>query len=76
MNRKHTKPITKKRLDEQLVQMKPSHYRSMTNYKPIKKAVKVCLDADNIEWLQSAGKGYQTLMNNATLRKITVNSVS
>jgi uncharacterized protein (DUF4415 family) len=49
--------------DEQLVQLKPSHYRNMANYRPIKKTVNVRLDADVIEWLQSAGRGYQTRMN-------------
>ena len=49
--------------DEQLAQLRPSHYRNMANYRPIKKAVNVRLDADIIEWLQSAGKGYQTRMN-------------
>jgi uncharacterized protein (DUF4415 family) len=53
--------------DEQLAQMKPSHYRNMANYKPIKKTVNVRLDADVIEWLQSAGKGYQTRMNTILL---------
>jgi uncharacterized protein (DUF4415 family) len=54
--------------DEQLNQLKPSHYRNMANYKPIKKTVNVRLDADVIEWLQSSGKGYQTRMN-AILRE-------
>lgn len=54
--------------DEQLSQMKPSHYRNMANYRPIKKTVNVRLDADVLEWLKSAGKGYQTRMNNI-LRK-------
>jgi uncharacterized protein (DUF4415 family) len=54
--------------DEQLKQLKPSHYRNMANYKPVKKTVNVRLDADVIEWLQSTGKGYQTRMN-AILRK-------
>ena len=49
--------------DEQLAQFKPSHLRNMANYKPIKKTVNVRLDADVIEWLQNAGKGYQTRMN-------------
>ncbi|MDR3122875.1 MAG: BrnA antitoxin family protein [Treponema sp.] len=49
--------------DEQLKQLKPSHYRNMANYKPIKKKINVRLDADVIEWLKSAGKGYQTRMN-------------
>ena len=43
--------------DEQLAQIKPSHLRNMANYKPIKKTVNVRLDADVIEWLQSAGRG-------------------
>jgi len=59
--------------DEQLAQMKPSHYRNMANYKPIKKTVNVRLDADVIEWLQNAGKGYQTRMN-AILRKAMLHS--
>ena len=49
--------------DDQLSQMRPSHLRNMANYKAIKKTVNVRLDADVIEWLQSAGKGYQTRMN-------------
>jgi uncharacterized protein (DUF4415 family) len=35
----------------------------MANFKPIKKAVYVRLDADIIEWLKSDGDGYQTRMN-------------
>jgi len=50
-------------INEQLAQMKPSHYRNMANYRHIKKIVNVRLDADIIECLQSAGKGYQTRMN-------------
>jgi uncharacterized protein (DUF4415 family) len=61
--------------DEQIVQLKPSHYRNMANYKPIKKTVNVRLDADVIEWLQSDGKGYQTRMN-AILREAMEKSVS
>jgi uncharacterized protein (DUF4415 family) len=61
--------------DEQLAQLKPSHYRNMANYKPIKKTVNVRLDADVIEWLQGAGKGYQTRMN-AILREAMLKSVS
>jgi uncharacterized protein (DUF4415 family) len=60
---------------EQLAQMKPSHYRNMANYKPIKKTVNVRLDADVIEWLQGAGRGYQTRMN-AILREAMLHSVS
>ena len=60
--------------DEQLSKMKPSHYRNMANYKPIKKTVNVRLDADVIEWLQSAGKGYQTRMN-SILREAMLHSV-
>jgi uncharacterized protein (DUF4415 family) len=54
--------------DEQLKQLKPSHYRNMENYKPIKKIINVRLDADVIEWLKSGGVGYQTRMN-AILRR-------
>jgi uncharacterized protein (DUF4415 family) len=54
--------------DDQLKQLKPSHYRNMENYKPIKKTVNVRLDADVIEWLKSSGAGYQTRMN-AILRR-------
>jgi uncharacterized protein (DUF4415 family) len=54
--------------DGQMKEFKPSHLRNMANYKPIKKTVNVRLDADIIEWLQKAGKGYQTRMN-AILRK-------
>jgi len=36
--------------EEQLAQLKPSHYRNLANYKPIKKTVNVRLDADVIEW--------------------------
>ncbi|MDR2964437.1 MAG: BrnA antitoxin family protein [Treponema sp.] len=60
--------------DEQLAQMKPSHLRNMANYKPVKKTVNVRLDADVIEWLQSAGKGYQTRMN-SILREAMLHSV-
>ena len=53
--------------DEQLKQLKPSHYRppqmNMANFKPIKKAVQVRLDADVLEWLKRGGKGYQTRIN-------------
>ena len=49
--------------EEQMKEFKPSHLRNMANYKPVKKTVNVRLDADVIEWLQSAGKGYQTRMN-------------
>ena len=59
--------------DEQLAQLRPSHYRNMANYKPIKKTVNVRLDADVIEWLQSTGKGYQTRMN-AILREAMLQS--
>ena len=61
--------------DEQLAQMRPSHLRNMANYKPVKKTVNVRLDADVIEWLQSAGKGYQTRMN-SILREAMLNSAS
>lgn len=61
--------------DKQLSQLRPSHYRNMANYRPIKKTVNVRLDADVIEWLQSAGKGYQTRMN-AILREAMLHSES
>ena len=61
--------------EEQMNEFKPSHLRNMANYKPIKKTVNVRLDADVVEWLQSAGRGYQTRMN-AILREAMVNSVS
>jgi len=60
--------------NEQLAQMKPSHLRNMANYKPIKKTVNVRIDADIIEWLKSAGKGYQTRMN-AILREAMLKAV-
>jgi len=60
--------------EEQMKEFKPSHYRNMANYKPIKKTVNVRLDADVIEWLQSAGKGYQTRMN-SILREAMLHSV-
>ena len=61
--------------EEQMKEFKPSHLRGiMKNYKPIKKTVNVRLDADVIEWLQSAGRGYQTRMN-AILREAMLSSV-
>ena len=61
--------------EEQMKEFKPSHLRNMANYKPIKKTVNVRLDTDVIEWLQSAGRGYQTRMN-AILREAMLNSAS
>jgi uncharacterized protein (DUF4415 family) len=60
--------------DAQLKQLKPSHYRNMANYKPIKRTVNVRLDADVIEWLKSDGAGYQTRMN-AILRREMLRSI-
>ena len=64
--------------EEQMKQFKPSHLRpqlrNMANYKPIKKTVNVRLDADVIEWLQSAGRGYQTKMN-SILREAMLRTV-
>jgi len=60
--------------EEQMKEFKPSHLRNMANYKPIKKTVNVRLDADVIEWLQSAGRGYQTRMN-SILREAMMHSV-
>jgi uncharacterized protein (DUF4415 family) len=59
--------------EEQMKEFKPSHLRNMANYKPVKKTVNVRLDADIIEWLQSAGKGYQTRMN-SILREAMLHS--
>jgi len=59
--------------EEQMKEFKPSHLRNMANYKPIKKTVNVRLDADVLEWLQNAGKGYQTRMN-AILREAMLHS--
>jgi uncharacterized protein (DUF4415 family) len=61
-------------IDEQLSQMKPSHYRNTANYKPIKRTVNVRLDADIIEWLRRGGKEYQTRMN-AILREVMLHSM-
>ena len=55
--------------EEQMKEFKPSHLRNMAN----KKTVNVRLDADIIEWLQSAGRGYQTRMN-AILREAMLHS--
>ena len=55
--------------EEQMKEFKPSHLRNMAN----KKMVNVRLDADIIEWLQSAGRGYQTRMN-AILREAMLHS--
>ena len=62
--------------EEQMREFKPSHLRNrnMANYRPIKKAVNVRLDADIIEWLQSAGRGYQTRIN-SILREAMLSSV-
>jgi len=60
--------------EEQMKEFKPSHLRNMANYKPVKKTVNVRLDADVIEWLQSAGRGYQTRMN-SILREAMLHSV-
>jgi len=60
--------------EEQMKEFKPSHLRNMANYKSIKKTVNVRLDADIIEWLQSAGKGYQTRMN-SILREAMLHSL-
>jgi uncharacterized protein (DUF4415 family) len=38
-------------------------------FKPVKKEVHVRLDADIIEWLKAAGKGYQSRINSA-LREV------
>jgi len=38
-------------------------------YRPIKKAVTLCLDADVLGWFQRQGRGYQTRINRV-LRKL------
>ena len=58
---------------EQLKQIKPYFYRTKNNYKPIKKTVNIRIDADVLEWLKSAGKGYQTRLN-AILREAMLHS--
>ena len=32
-------------------------------WKPVKKAITVRIDIDNLNWLKEAGKGYQTRLN-------------
>ncbi len=61
--------------DDQLSQLKSSHYRNMANYKPIKKSVNVRIDADVLEWLKNAGTGYQTRLN-AILRHAMEDSIT
>ena len=64
-----------KQNDKQLIQVNPSDLQNMANFKPIKKTVNIRLDADVIEWLKSAGKGYQTRMN-TILRKAMLEGVN
>ena len=52
---------------EQLQEFKPK-YPDARLYKPIKQNVQIRLDADVLEWLKSAGPGYQTRAN-AILRQ-------
>jgi len=47
---------------EQLQEFKP-RYPDARLYKPIKKTVQICLDADVLEWLKQADSGYQTRAN-------------
>ena len=56
--------------DEQLSQLKPSHYRKTAN----KKNVNVSLDIDIIEWLQSTGMSFQTRMNSILREAMLVSS--
>ena len=42
---------------------------NMEWYRPIKKPVTLCLDADGIAWFKESGRGYQTRINRA-LRKM------
>jgi uncharacterized protein (DUF4415 family) len=52
--------------EEQMARFKPSHLRGV--YKPVKRSINVRIDADILEWLKSAGIGYQTRIN-AVLRE-------
>ncbi|MDR0680889.1 MAG: BrnA antitoxin family protein [Dysgonamonadaceae bacterium] len=52
--------------EEQMAQFKPSHLRGIC--KPVKRSINVRIDADILEWLKSAGIGYQTRIN-AVLRE-------
>ena len=49
--------------DEELARMQPSHFRNPENYRPVKKKISICIDADVLQWYKSGGKGYQTKMN-------------
>jgi len=49
--------------DEELAKMQPSHFRNPENYRPLKKRISICIDADVLHWYRSGGKGYQTKIN-------------
>jgi uncharacterized protein (DUF4415 family) len=43
-------------------------------FKPIKKAVQICLDADVLAWFKGYGKGYQSRIT-AVLREVMLRTV-
>jgi uncharacterized protein (DUF4415 family) len=45
---------------EQVAEMRP---RYPEHFRPIKKAVQLRIDSDVLSWFKSAGKGYQTRIN-------------
>jgi uncharacterized protein (DUF4415 family) len=49
--------------DEELAKMQPSHFRNPENYRPLKKRISICIDADVLHWYRAGGKGYQTKIN-------------
>jgi len=49
--------------DEELAKMQPSHFRNPENYRPVKRRISICIDADVLHWYKSRGKGYQTKIN-------------
>ncbi|MCL2765612.1 MAG: BrnA antitoxin family protein [Treponema sp.] len=65
--------ITEK-TNEQLTPMKSPHNQNIAENKPIKKTIRVQLDADILEWLKSTGRCWQVRMN-AILREAMLQSV-
>jgi uncharacterized protein (DUF4415 family) len=49
--------------DEELARMQPSHLYNPENYRPLKKRISICIDADVLHWYRAGGKGYQTKIN-------------
>jgi len=67
-------PITKK-TNEKITQKKSSSQNQNTDKnKPVKKTIRVRIDADILEWLKSTGRNWQVRMN-AILREAMVGSV-